>query len=66
MEKNSYERRSYESVDEKSLLLGYISKIQEKQNSGTNGLNVPLVSFDEKINKHFFQTHYYLFPLSKN
>ena len=36
-EKNSYERRAYESVDDRSLL-GYISKINGKQNSGSNGL----------------------------
>ena len=39
MEKNSYERRAYESVDDRSHSLSYISKINGKQNSGTNGLN---------------------------
>ena len=33
-EKNSYERRAYESVDDRSIILGYISKIYEKNNSG--------------------------------
>ena len=40
-QKISYERRAYESVDDRSLL-GYISKINRKQNSGTNRLmNIP-------------------------
>ena len=39
--KNSYERRVYESVDDKSLyILGYISKIDGKNNSGNKGLNI--------------------------
>ena len=33
--KNSYERRDYESVDEKKTILGYGSKNYEKKNSGT-------------------------------
>ena len=37
IKKISYERRAYESVDDRSRL-GYISKINGKQNSGTNGL----------------------------
>ena len=42
MEKISYiyERRSYESVDDAwEPILGYISKIDGKQNSGSKGLN---------------------------
>ena len=32
IEKNSYERRNYESVDEKSLaILGYVPKNEEKR-----------------------------------
>ena len=33
-EKNSYERCVYESVDDKEPILGYISKIDGRQNSG--------------------------------
>ena len=34
IEKNSYERRAFESVDEKSLFtLGYVTKNDEKKNS---------------------------------
>ena len=36
--KISYERRAYESVDEKSLSLSYGTKNDEKKNPGTNGL----------------------------
>ena len=40
IEKISYERRAYESVDDRlKPLLGYVSKINGKRNSGTNGLN---------------------------
>ena len=38
IEEISYEHRAYESVDDRSHILGYISKINGKQNSGTNGL----------------------------
>ena len=39
--KHSYERRAYESVDDRSLyILGYISKIDRKNNSGHKGLNI--------------------------
>ena len=37
IKKNSYERRDYELVDEKSL--GYVLKNDEKKNSGGKGLN---------------------------
>ena len=38
-EKNSYERRIYESVDDESLyIFSYISKFDGKNVSGTNGL----------------------------
>ena len=38
-EKISYDRHAYESVDDKwQSKTGYISKINGKQNSGTNGL----------------------------
>ena len=37
MEKNSYELCVYESVDDRSL--SYVSKIDEKNNSGHKGLN---------------------------
>ena len=37
-QKNSYERRAYESVDEKSLSYSYVTKNDEKKNLGTNGL----------------------------
>ena len=40
MEKNSYEPHAYESVDDKSLVLDYISKIEEK-----NSCNVELNQF---------------------
>ena len=36
--KNSYERRDYESVDDKSLLLSYIPKTYVKKNSGSGEL----------------------------
>ena len=39
IKKISYERRDYESVDEKSLILGYIPKNDVKYNSGSKGLN---------------------------
>ena len=40
IEKISYERRDYESVDEKSLsILDYVPKNDEKKNSGGKGLN---------------------------
>ena len=32
--KKIYERRDYESVDEKSLILGYVPENDEKKNSG--------------------------------
>ena len=35
MEKNSYERRAYESVDDGEPIFSYISKMKEKQNSGS-------------------------------
>ena len=38
MEKISYERSVYESVDDESLILGYISKTDEKKVSGSKGL----------------------------
>ena len=38
IEKFPNERRAYESVDGSSHSYGYISKINGKQNSGTNGL----------------------------
>ena len=39
MEKNSYERRAYESVDDKIIyILGYISKTDGKKVLGCNGL----------------------------
>ena len=38
IEKISYEHRAYESVDDRSYSLSYISKINGKPNSGTNGL----------------------------
>ena len=34
----SYERRVYESVEDRSQFSGYISKIDERQNSGSKGL----------------------------
>ena len=37
--KVSYELRVYESVDNRSLTLGNVSRIGGKQNSGTEGLN---------------------------
>ena len=42
IEKISCDRRSYESVDDRSDS-GYISKINGKQNSGTNGSITHLV-----------------------
>ena len=39
IKKISYERRDYESVDEKSLSLGYVPKKQQKK-EGTNGLKI--------------------------
>ena len=38
IKKISYERRDYESVDEKKLILGYVPKNYEKKNSGSKGL----------------------------
>ena len=38
IEKISYKRSAYESVDDSNHKLGYISKSNGKQNSGTNGL----------------------------
>ena len=35
MEKKTYVRRAYESVDDGKPILGYISKMNEKQNSGS-------------------------------
>ena len=46
MEKISYiyERRSYESVDDAwEPILGYISKIDGKQNSGSKGLKASIL-----------------------
>ena len=59
IEKISYERRPYESVNDRShVLLGYISKINGKQNSGTNELikwkKYVFLSTFIKI-KYFFQ-----------
>ena len=39
IKKISYERRDYESVDEKKPILGYGSKNYEKKNSGIKGLS---------------------------
>ena len=41
-EKISYECRAYDSVDDRSLSWGYISKIYEMNNSGHKGL----IAFD--------------------
>ena len=38
IKKISHERRDYESVDEKKLILGYVPKNYEKKNSGSKGL----------------------------
>ena len=38
IKKNSYERRDYESVDEKKPILGYVPENYEKKNSGRKGL----------------------------
>ena len=38
MERISYERRVYESVDDEEPILGYISKFDGKKVSGSNGL----------------------------
>ena len=40
MKKISYERRAYESVDEKSLSIGYVPKNDEKKNLVHKGLRV--------------------------
>ena len=41
--KISFERRDYESVDEKKPILGYVSKnYKKKKNSDTKGLNIRL------------------------
>ena len=55
IEKISYERRAYESVDDRKTLnyVSYISKINGKQNSGTNGL----IYFDAIINILFVLTN---------
>ena len=37
-QKISYERRDYESVDEKKPILSYVLKNDEKKNSGSKGL----------------------------
>ena len=42
-QKISYERRDYESVDEKKPILGYVLKNYEKKNSGTKGLKIKAV-----------------------
>ena len=38
IKKNSYERRAYESVDEKEPILGYVPKNDEKKNLVHKGL----------------------------
>ena len=38
IKKNSYERRDYELIDEKKLILVYVPKNYEKKNSGSKGL----------------------------
>ena len=38
IKKISYERRDYESVDEKNFILVYVPKNYEKKNSGSKGL----------------------------
>ena len=38
IKKVSYERRAYESVDEKSYLISYVPKNDKKKNPDTNGL----------------------------
>ena len=40
LKKNFYERRDYESVDEKILSLSYVTKTTQKKTSCSNGLNV--------------------------
>ena len=40
IKKISYERRDYESVDEKSLSKAMSRKTAEKKNSGTKGLKI--------------------------
>ena len=44
MEKISYDRRAYESVNDKSLTLGYISKTEKKKVLGCNGLKFYLTN----------------------
>ena len=38
IKKISYERRDYDSVDEKKSILGYVPKNDENKNSGIKGL----------------------------
>ena len=52
-EKISYERRIYESVDDESLFLSYISKFDGENVSGTNGIiMLPKMFPSEKQLKH--------------
>ena len=55
IEKISYESRAYESVEP---LLGYVSKINGKENSGTNGLilSVTVVTVEDNHPKFQFQS----------
>ena len=62
IEKISYDRRDYESVDEKSLSKAMFLKTTKKKNSGSNGLRLML---REKVcNKHLniaiFFTHIWI------
>ena len=50
MEKNiSYERWVYESVDDKNIILGNISKFDGKMVSESNGLKIKIAILDSKV-----------------
>ena len=54
IKKISYERRDYESVDEKAYLGLYPEKLRKKKNSGSKGLNkysnrVPFKQYSVRI-----------------
>ena len=54
MEKRFYERRAYESVDEKSLILGYVPKNDGKKNLVHKGLKKEGI-----VEKRFYERRAY-------
>ena len=55
IKKISYERRAYESVDEKRPILGYVPKNDEKENLVHKGLKHKIVPLDDSTSSYWEQ-----------